>query len=224
MTVRFDAVLFDLDGTLLNTLEDIADAANRVLARRRFPAHPVDAYRHFVGEGARVLVWRLLPQDARTEELVDVMYAEFRMEYSRNWNAKTKPYDGISEMLDGLVDRGLKIAVLSNKPNDFTQRCVGELLPRWTFDAVLGHHAGIPPKPDPTGALHISRELRVPPARMLLVGDSSIDMETALAAGMTPAGVLWGFRDRDVLEKSGARAVIAAPKDVFALLEPIETS
>jgi phosphoglycolate phosphatase len=219
-TVLFDAVLFDLDGTLLDTLEDIADAANRVLTRHRFPAHPVDAYKHFVGEGARVLVWRLLPQSARAEDLVDAMYAEFRAEYSLNWNAKTKPYEGIPEMLDGLVERRLKIAVLSNKPDDFTKQCVGELLSRWTFDAVLGHHDGIPPKPDPTGALQIARELHVPPARMLFLGDSSIDMETALAAGMTPGGVLWGFRDRDELEKSGARAIVGSPRDVFALLEP----
>jgi len=220
MTVRFDAVLFDLDGTLLDTLEDIADAANRVLTRHHYPAHPLDAYRYFVGEGVRVLVWRLLPQDARSEETVDVMHAEFREEYSRNWNAKTKPYEGVPEMLDGLVDRGLKIAVLSNKPDDFTRKCVDELLPRWAFDAVLGHRDGIPPKPDPTGALQVARDLRVSPGRILFLGDSSIDMETALAAGMSPAGVLWGFRDREELERSGARAVIGAPRDVFALLEP----
>ncbi|MBP2680968.1 MAG: pgp [Candidatus Krumholzibacteriota bacterium] len=218
-TVLFDAVLFDLDGTLLDTLEDIADAANLVLSRRHFPVHPVDAYKRFVGEGARVLVWRLVPPDARDEDLVDAMYAEFRSEYSLNWNAKTKPYDGIPEMLDGLVERKLKIAVLSNKPDDFTRQCVDRLLSRWTFDAVLGHHDGIPPKPDPTGALQIARDLRLPPARMLFLGDSSIDMETALAAGMTPGGVLWGFRDREELEKSGARAIVGSPHDVFALLE-----
>ncbi len=220
MTVLFDAMLFDLDGTLLNTLEDIADAANRVLTRHHFPAHPVDAYRYFVGEGARVLVWRLIPQDSRTEELVDVMYAEFRAEYDRNWNAKTKPYEGIPEMLDGVVGRGLKIAVLSNKPDDFTRRCVGEFFPHWKFDAVVGLHDDIPPMPDPTGALQIARDLGVPPGRILLLGDSSIDMETALAAGVIPVGVLWGFRERKELEESGARTVIGTPREVLGLLEP----
>lgn len=218
--MHFDAVLFDLDGTLLDTLEDIADAVNRVLARHHYPIHPLDAYRYFVGEGARVLVWRVLPKDARSEETVDALYAEFREEYAQNWNAKTRPYDGIPEMLDGLVERGLKVAVLSNKPDDFTRKCVNELLPKWTFDAILGHHDAIPPKPDPTGARQIADDLRASPERILYLGDSSIDMETALAAGMWPVGVLWGFRSREELEESGARAVIEAPRDVFDLLGP----
>ena len=218
MTVLFDAMLFDLDGTLLNTLEDIADAANCVLTRHHFPAHPVDAYRHFVGEGARVLVWRLIPQDARTEELVDVMYAEFRAEYSRNWNAKTKPYEGIPEMLDGVVGRGLKIAVLSNKPDDFTRRCVGEFFPHWKFDAVVGLHDGIPPKPDPTGALQIAWQMRLPTTAFLYLGDSGVDMKTAVAADMLPVGALWGFRTADELLAGGARALAKKPSEVMDLL------
>lgn len=219
ITVSFDAVLFDLDGTLLDTLEDIADAANRVLERHHHPTHSIDAYRYFVGEGARTLVERTLPEDARGEETVDRLYAEFRGEYARNWNAKTTPYNGVPGMLDGLVERGLKIAVLSNKPDDFTRKCVEELLGDWTFDVVLGHHDGIPPKPDPTGALRVAAALGVPPERVLYAGDSAIDMRTATAAGMFPVGVLWGFRTREELETSGARAVIEAPGDVFAVLD-----
>jgi phosphoglycolate phosphatase len=219
MTVRFDAVLFDLDGTLLDTLEDIADATNRILARHGYPIHPIDAYRYFVGEGARTLVRRVLPADARDDKTVDEMYAEFRGEYALNWNAKTRPYDGIPEMLDGVVARGLKIAVLSNKPDDLTKKCVVELLPRWSFTAVLGHHDGIPPKPDPTGALEVARGLGDRPERILYLGDSSIDMKTALASGMYGVGVLWGFRPRAELEESGARVVIEKPYDVFDLLD-----
>lgn len=214
----FDAVLFDLDGTLLDTLEDIADAANRALARHSYPLHPVASFRYFVGEGARTLVERTLPEEARDTHTIDRLYAEFRGEYARNWKAKTRPYDGVPELLDGLVARGLKIAVLSNKPDDFTRRCVGELLGAWTFDAVLGHHDGIPPKPDPTGALRVAAALGVPPKRILLAGDSAIDMATAVAAGMFPVGVLWGFRTREELESSGARAVIEAPGELLALL------
>jgi phosphoglycolate phosphatase len=217
--VRFDAVLFDLDGTLLDTLEDIADAANRVLSSHRYPTHEVDSYRLFVGEGARTLVRRVLPAEARDDATVDRMYTEFRAEYALNWKTKTRPYEGISEMLDGVVERGLKIAVLSNKPDDFTRKCVDELLPRWRFDAVLGHHDGILPKPDPAGAREIIRALAVPPQRILYLGDSSIDMLTAVASGMFPLGVLWGFRSRDELEKSGARAVIAAPTDLLSFLD-----
>ena len=217
--MRFDAVLFDLDGTLLDTLDDIADAANAVLSTRGYPTHPVDAFRFFVGEGARTLVYRVLPANVRDDATVDRMYAEFRREYALNWNAKTRPYDGIPEMLDGAVGRGLKIAVLSNKPDDFTRKCVSELLPRWTFDAVLGHHDGIRPKPDPAGALSVARGLGVPPEQILYVGDSSIDMRTAVASGMFPLGVLWGFRTRDELEMSGARLVIEKPGDLLVLLD-----
>ncbi len=216
--VRFDAVLFDLDGTLLDTLDDIADASNAVLVRHGFPAHPVSSYRYFVGEGARSLIVRTLPESARGDETVRRLYEEFRAEYAKNWNAKTRPYRGVPELLDALVERGVKIAVLSNKPDDFTQRCVGELLGAWAFDAVLGLHDGVPAKPDPTGAIGLARTLRVSPARILYVGDSSIDMETALAAGMYPVGALWGFRPREELESSGARAVIDKPQELLALL------
>lgn len=215
----FDAVLFDLDGTLLDTLEDIADAANRALARHRYPVHPLPSFRYFVGEGARTLVERTLPENARVKETIDRLYAEFLGEYARNWKAKTRPYDGVPGLLDGLVERGVKIAVLSNKPDDFTRRCVEELLGRWTFDAVLGHHGGIAPKPDPAGALEIARTLGVPSGRILFAGDSAIDMETARAAGMFPVGVLWGFRTREELESSGARAVIERPLELLAVLQ-----
>jgi phosphoglycolate phosphatase len=220
--VSFDAVLFDLDGTLLDTLEDIADAVNRVLARHHYPTYPIVAYRYFVGEGARTLVRRVLPDQARNEETTDRLYAEFREEYARNWNATTRPYDGVPAMLDGLVERGLKIAVLSNKPDDFTRKCVRELLGKWTFDAVLGQQDKIPPKPDPAGAFHIVKKVGVPPERILYAGDSSIDMQTATAARMFPVGVLWGFRTREELESSGARAIIEAPGDLLALLPSVE--
>jgi phosphoglycolate phosphatase len=217
--VRFDAVLFDLDGTLLDTLDDIADAANGALSSHGYPTHAVDAFRLFVGEGARTLVHRVLPPEARDDTTVDRMYAEFRREYALNWRAKTRPYDGIPEMLDGVVERGSKIAVLSNKPDDFTKQCVNALLPRWKFDAVLGHRDGIPAKPDPAGAFSVARDMGVPPERILYAGDSSIDMRTAVASGMFPLGVLWGFRGRDELEMSGARLVISRPEELLAILD-----
>jgi phosphoglycolate phosphatase len=216
--VRFDAVLFDLDGTLLDTLDDIADASNAVLLRHGFPAHPVSRYRYFVGEGAMNLIIRTLPESARTEDTVRRLYEEFRAEYAKNWNAKTRPYRGVPELLDALVERSVKIAVLSNKPDDFTQKCVGELLGAWAFNAVLGHRDGVPAKPDPNGAIDLAKTLSVSPARILYLGDSSIDMETALAAGMFPVGALWGFRTREELETSGACAVIGKPQDLLALL------
>ncbi|MEJ2721375.1 MAG: HAD family hydrolase, partial [bacterium] len=181
-SMTFEAVLFDLDGTLLNTLEDIADAANTVLVRHGYPTHALDDYRYFVGDGAPVLVRRVIPEAARSDDVVERLYEEFRVEYGRNWNAKTRPYAGVPAMLDGLSRLSLKLAVLSNKPDDFTRRCVSELLPEGRFDVVSGVRNGTPPKPDPTGALRIAAELEIAPERCLFAGDTSIDVKTAIAA------------------------------------------
>ena len=212
------SIIFDLDGTLLDTLDDISDSANAVLARNGYPIHSTNDYRFFVGDGAPVLVRRVLPEASRTDEIVERVYREFREEYGRNWKTKTQPYEGIAAMFDGLGRSGLKLAVLSNKPDDFTNKCVDELLSSWSFDAVLGHHDGIPPKPDPTGALWIADKLDVSPGECMFVGDTSIDIKTAIAAGMSPIGVAWGFRPVEELESAGARTILEKPEDIFTLL------
>ena len=216
--MHFKAIVFDLDGTLLDTLEDIANSANTVLARHGFPTHNLDDYRNFVGDGVTTLITRVLPGEKRHDDTIAECVRAFREEYSRNWNVKTTPYDGVAEMLDELAARHLKLAVLSNKPDDFTKKCVIELLPDWTFEIVLGLHSGIPPKPDPTGARQIAEHLSVPPSRILYVGDSGVDMKTAIAAGMFPVGVLWGFRSREELQDNGAQALIQRPQDILAVL------
>lgn len=216
--LAFDAALFDLDGTLLDTLEDIADSMNRVLSGHGYPPHTLVDFKLFVGDGARVLVERTLPRDARHTETIEKLYAEFRREYALGWKNKTKPYDGVPEMLDGIVERGLSLAVLSNKPDDFTKMCVTDLLPAWRFEVVMGLHDGIPAKPDPTGAFQIAERLGVEPTRILYVGDTSIDMTTALESGMYPVGVLWGFRSLEELQASGARVTVARPQDILTLL------
>ena len=121
-------------------------------------------------------------------------------------------------MLDTLKEQGLKVAVLSNKPHDAANLCVTELLPRWRFDVVLGHRDGTPHKPDPAGALEISQRLNIPPAEFLYLGDSGVDMATAISARMFPVGALWGFREADELEESGAKALISHPQEVLAFL------
>lgn len=214
----YRAVLFDLDGTLLDTLEDIANAVNRVLTAHGFPTHPVEAYRYFVGEGVRILIRRVLPEDRRDEETVAACMKDYREDYSEHWNVKTRPYPGIAELLDGLAARNVRMAVLSNKPDASTRQCVQELLAKWCFDVVLGQREGIAHKPDPTGARAVAEILRVPPAEFLYVGDTSIDMMTAVAAGMYPVGALWGFRSADELTMTGAKRLIARPVELLELL------
>ena len=217
--MHFKAILFDLDGTLLDTLEDLGNAANRVLARNGFPIHDVDTYRYLVGEGAVMLINRALPEDKRNDDTIRVCVQAFRDEYGRNWNVKTRPYNGVTEMLDALAMHGLKMAVLSNKPDDFTKRCVTEFLPNWTFDMVLGHSNSIPLKPDPAGAKEIAKCLNVPPSNFIYLGDTAIDMKTAVAAGMFPVGALWGFRTGKELRENGAQILIKRPQELLNLLD-----
>lgn len=216
--MRFDAVLFDLDGTLLDTLDDLADAVNRVLAARGFPLHPIADYRYFVGDGSVKLIERALPPERCDSATRKDCLARFKLEYERNWNVKTRPYPGIPQMLDGLVERGVRLAVLSNKIDSFTRQCVAEFLPRWKFDVILGQREGIAVKPDPSGALEVAREMGLPPARFLYLGDTSVDMQTAHAAGMHSVGALWGFRDRDELERNGAKVIISKPMELLSIL------
>ena len=215
----YKAILFDLDGTLLDTLKDIGNAANRVLAGKGFPTHELDAYRYFVGDGTAMLINRALPEEKRNDEVIRACLTEFLEDYGRNWNVKTLPYEGIPEMLDALNHRGLKLAILSNKPHEFTKQCATELLSNWNFDVVIGQRDGTPPKPDPAGALEVAKRLNIPPADFLYIGDSGVDMKTAVASGMFPVGVLWGFRSMEELKDNGSLALIDRPSEILSLLD-----
>ena len=217
--MHFKAILFDLDGTLLDTLEDLGNAANRVLEKYDFPTHPLDTYRYFVGDGATVLMKRALPENKRNDDTIGVCVQTFREEYGKSWNVKTRPYDGVPEMLDALTAGGLKMAVLSNKPDEFTKRCITEFLPKWNFDMVLGQSNLMPLKPNPKGALEIARCLNVIPSHFIYLGDTAIDMKTAIAAGMYPVGALWGFRTEKELLENGAQALIKRPQEILTLLD-----
>jgi phosphoglycolate phosphatase len=216
--MTYGAVCFDLDGTLLDTLDDLADSMNRALRRFELPEHPVDAYRHFVGNGLTVLVQRTAPAAADDEQLTADLIATMREEYGKRWAEKTRPYDGIPAMLDALAAKGVPMAILSNKPHDFTQLCVAELLPHWKFARVWGVSDEVAAKPDPAGARRLAEELSVPLDEFLYVGDTNTDMETAAAAGMFPLGVLWGFRDADELLAHGAKKLITHPSELLELL------
>lgn len=217
--MRYKAVLFDLDGTLLNTLEDLADSANHALARMGMPVHPVDAYRYFVGDGLMTLIERIVPDDRRNAETIAETAAAFRRHYINNWHVKTRPYDGVEDLLKTLADAGLQLAVLSNKPQDFTELCVEKLLGDFSIYPVFGQREGIPKKPDPAGALEVAEILNIAPDQFLYLGDTSIDMHTAKRAGMCAVGVLWGFRPEQELWDSGADHVIRAPADLLDLFQ-----
>lgn len=216
--MSYKAVIFDLDGTLLDTLEDIGTAVNRVLIRKGFPSHPINLYREFVGEGAQLMIMRALPAERCDADTVKTCLEEYLEEYGRSWNETTRPYEGIPDLLDTLVSRGIKLAVLSNKPEVFTMQCVNEFLSRWTFDMIIGENESIPRKPDPQGALAIVEHLHIRPEEFIYVGDSEVDMKTAKAAGMFAVGVPWGFRSREELQREGADILIEHPMEIVKLI------
>ncbi len=214
----YEAVMFDLDGTLLDTLTDLANATNRALEDQGFPAHPVSAYRHFVGDGVAKLMERVLPSECRDPGHVEVGGDLMKQAYAACWAQNSAPYPGINGLLDQLSQAHMPMTILSNKPDDFTQAMVKALLPDWDFTMVRGALPNVPIKPDPCAALEMLRQLGVPPSQCLYVGDTNTDMQTAINAGMFPVGVAWGFRDEQELIQSGAKAMLYCPDDLMSML------
>ena len=216
--MNYEAVIFDLDGTLVDTIADLTDAMNAALGECGFAQRTMDECKYFVGDGMENFVRRALPPDRCEADAVARVLAIYRETYGRTWADKSRPYTGIPELLDALDARGLTKAVFSNKPDEFTKLMVGRLLAKWQFAAVVGARPGIPQKPDPMVALQIARDLNVPPAQCLYVGDTNTDMQTANAAGMYAVGALWGFRSRQELIDNGAKTLIAHPLELRTLL------
>jgi phosphoglycolate phosphatase len=212
------AVLFDLDGTLLDTLSDIAACANLMREELGLTPHPKAAYRGFVGNGLKMLITRAFPAGARSGPKLGALGRRFSELYAEHCLDETRPYPGIARLLDALARRGLPTAIVSNKPQRFTEQCVKALLPRWRFKTVRGERPGVPLKPDPAAALAAARALGAKPAEILYVGDTGTDMATAVAAGMFPVGALWGFRGAAELKKFGARALIRRPGELLGLI------
>ena len=212
------AVVFDLDGTLVDSLADLGESMNAVLADLALPPHPLVDYRRFVGDGIRMLVLRALPPSARSEEQVAEAVLKLRAVYGARWDRKTHIYEGIPETLGRLCALRLRLGVLSNKPHALTVRVVERFFPPQTFSAVLGAEAGFPRKPDPAAALELARRLCVRAQDCCYVGDTATDMQTARAAGMYPIGALWGFRDADELSASGARSLVEQPRDLIEIV------
>lgn len=217
--MKYKAVLFDLDGTLLNTLQDLADAVNTGLKRLGFPAHELDEFRYFVGEGREEMARKSLPEETRDPHTIDQLVNHINEYYTQHWSDHTLPYNGIPEMLNKLQTKGIKLTVFSNKPQEFTKANVSGLLANWSFEMVLGASTEVPKKPDATGALMIASQLDINPQDFLYLGDSGIDMLTAVKAGMFPVGALWGFRTAEELLECGAKALIEQPADLLHLVE-----
>jgi phosphoglycolate phosphatase len=213
--VQFKAAIFDLDGTLLNTLEDLADSMNCVLERNRLPRHDLSAYKYFVGDGIDMLVQRALPFEVASENEFQRFVREMKTEYAGRWLNKTRPYPGVVEMLAAFAAANFKTAVLSNKPDDASNEIIKALLPNHPFRMVLGATAERPKKPDPSAALEIASRLNISHQHFLFIGDTSIDMQTARAAGMFPVGVLWGFRPAEELLAAGAKLLLKEAADLI---------
>jgi phosphoglycolate phosphatase len=212
------AVIFDLDGTVLDTLADIADSVNRVLAAKGYPEHTEQEYRWFVGDGSALLVTRALPPDHRDAETVQACLEGFITDYNQHWDHKTAPYPGIMELLETLQTKRLKLAVVTNKPHRFAEKMIAHYFPKMSFDPIFGQREDIPKKPDPTQALAAAQQMQVAPQDCLFVGDSAVDIETALRAGMPSIGASWGFRPRSELIDAGADHIIDHPVEVLSLL------
>lgn len=218
--MRIQGLIFDLDGTLLNTLDDIADSWNTVLEKRGYPTHPVSSYRYFVGEGAENLAHKVIPETIHDEKIIEACLSDWKNIYSSHWNVKTTLYDGIASTLQVLKSKDLSLSVLSNKYHEMTKKMVEYFFGKSIFNCILG--AGqFAKKPDPQAAEFIARNQSISPEHFLFLGDSGIDMQTASAAGMHAAGVLWGFRDEKELLKNGANYLLKEPADLISLVEKI---
>lgn len=216
--MKIKTAIFDLDGTLLNTLGDLCDSVNCAIVPRGFPAVDEELTRQRVGNGVRRLVERCIPEEKRTEAMIDECLADFRTAYNERMMNRTHPYDGIADTLKKLREQGVSIGVMSNKYDAAAKKLVrhyfGDLV-----QLTLGERPGIPRKPDPTSTLELMHELGGVPETTLYIGDSSTDMQTACNAGLTAVGVMWGFRSPEELEETGASALVAAPEELIPIFE-----
>lgn len=202
----------------MHSLRGIAASLNQALAASGLPVHPDTTVRGFIGNGSRILIQRAAPADA-DEALLHTVEQAFKADYDLNWPDGTTAYDGITELLESLQTRGYPLAVLSNKPHPFTETIASRMFPTIRFASVLGQRAGIPHKPDPAGALEISNSLHLLPEDCIVIGDSTMDLETAHNAGMRAIAVTWGFHDRDRLVAAGAEFIANDPASLLAMLD-----
>lgn len=210
-------VIFDLDGTLLDSIEDIASSMNKVLESLQLPTHKIEDYKHFVGGGVDILVENAL--NNKSKEIKDEVIKRFKIEYDGKLHSKTLPYDGIYELLDELKKLDINLAVLSNKPHEFTVSYVNHFFKNYNFKEIHGQKKDVPKKPDPKAALDIVKCLDSSCENTYFIGDTKIDMQTAKNANMTAIGVLWGFRDEKELRDFGADFIVSNPLEILKIIK-----
>lgn len=227
---KIKAVIFDLDGTLLDTLADIATSMNKALVTMKMPVHPLPAYKEFVGSGLADLAKNVLPKNQQTKKNIEELSKHFWRYYDINWRDNTKVFPGILYLIKLCMARKVKVAILSNKPHVYTKQMIryyfrGALINyhKNPFGIYSGEQKDKPIKPDPTVALELASRLKVKPENILFVGDMAIDVETAKNAGMLSAGAAWGYRGAKELESAGADFIFNTPTELASFMEGFPT-
>ena len=215
--MKFKGIIFDLDGTLVDSLHDISDAMNTVLESLNYPTHTYETYQYFIGSGLRNLVSKALPSTNNSDEQIEICFESMINEYREICTLKTKPYEGIVELLENLTSQNIKMAVFSNKADELTKKIASEIFPNY-FDTTVGLSTEELKKPNPFEAVEISKNWNLKPEEILFVGDSDIDMQTAVNAKMFPVGVSWGYRTEEELKTSGAKLVINNASELIEIL------
>ncbi|OGR18251.1 MAG: hypothetical protein A2X81_02410 [Desulfobacterales bacterium GWB2_56_26] len=218
--MRYTSIIFDLDGTLLDTLAGLVTTCNAVLARHGFPPHESEKYRYFVGDGLTTLMERIAPAGTG-KSLLDECCGLFSELYEKNWKYSCLPYAGVPEMLAALRENSFHLAVLSNKPHAFTSLIVEDFFPGEVFSQVYGQRDGFAKKPDPEVALEIAARFGSKPSETIFVGDSGVDIRTGKSAGMMTVGVAWGFRKREELMENKADIIINSPMELLHHVAPL---
>ncbi|MHB8062888.1 MAG: HAD family hydrolase [Ruminiclostridium sp.] len=216
--MKYTTVIFDLDGTLIDSLEDLADSANEALTKYGFNGHPVEAYKKFIGNGIRQLVINAVPENTE-ESLIDSILKDYSCIYKKNYINKTHLYENVHSLLENLKELGIKMAVCSNKPDSLTNEIIEKIIGKEYFGIIFGEREGIPRKPDPASLLEAAKYLRAEPERTIYLGDSGGDMTCAKNAGMCAAGALWGFREKDELVECGAHILLSNPMELLEYIK-----